>query len=228
MAVVDNESQEVTMRLRTLFCILVMMVALPMAVVAQDGGEFSQEDARDMAFSKLSEDKQKAVIAMLKKLMDDSMSEAEESIREDGSLVPFGYVSNAAGEGQFIRLSDDKEVRAEVAAHAVQKAIVSNAYRGNLVASAVYLTMGAPDQLGKEIESKLEASIEGDREIGDVRFLMVELQHLGGLGMVMTVPYWQTDGKWVFGDPVQKKVDPELHLTVQKTFQRAAQSQGGG
>jgi len=31
-----------------------------------------------------------------------------------------------------------------------------------------------------------------------VRFLMVELQHLGGLGLLMTVPYWESDeGKWV-------------------------------
>lgn len=225
MAVVDNESQEVTMRLRALFCILVMMITLPMAGVAQESSEgFSQEDARDMAFSKLPENKQKAVIAMLKKLMDESISEAENSIRENGSMVPFGYVSNAAGQGQFLRLSEDKKVRAEVAAHAVQKAIVTNAFRGNLVASALYLTMNAPKGLGAEIEKKLESSIKGDRNIDDVRFLMVELQHLGGLGLVMTVPYWQADGEWFFGDPVQKRVDPELHLKVKKTFRKAAKS----
>lgn len=214
------------MRLRTLFYSFVLLLALPLAAPAQaqeGGDDFSQEDARDMAFSKLSEDKQKAVIAMLKKIMDDSISEAEDSIRENGSMVPFGYVTNSAGKGQFIRLSEDKEVRAEVAAHAVQKAIVTNAYRGNLVASALYLTMGTPDKLGNEIKEKLEASIKGDRSVEDVRFLMVELQHLGGLGMVMTVPYWKTEDKWVFGDPVQKKVAPELHRTVQKTFKRAAQ-----
>lgn len=217
------------MRLRTLFCVLVMMVALPVAGLAQESdGDFTQEDARDMAFSKLSEDKQKAVIAMLKKLMDESMSEAEDSIRENGSMVPFGYVSNAAGEGQFIRLSEDRKVRAEVAAHAVQKAIVTNAFRGNLVASALYLTMSAPEGLGSEIEKKLESSIDGDRDIDDVRFLMVELQHLGGLGLVMTVPYWQADGEWFFGDPVQKRVDPELHQRVRNTFRKAAQSKQEG
>lgn len=217
------------MRLRTLFCLFIMMIFLPMAAVAQDsGGDFTQDDARDMAFNKLSEDKQKAVIAMLKKLMDDSISEAEKSIRENGSLVPFGYVSNAVGEGQFMRLSKDKEVRAGVAAHAVQKAIVSNAFRGNLVASALYMTMDAPDKLGKKIENKIEESIKGKRNVDDVRFLMVELQHLGGFGMVMTVPYWQNNGEWVFGESIQKKVDPELHLAVRKTFRQAAQGQEGG
>lgn len=216
------------MRLSTLFFALIMTAFLAPPVAAQDGGgDFSQQDAKEMVFSKLPVEKQKTVVAMLKKIMDDSMDEAEKSIRENGSLMPFGYVVNSAGEGQFLRLGEDQKVSPEYAAHGIQKAIITNAYRGDLVASALYLAMGAPKGLGNDIREKLETSIKGDRSIEDVRFLMVELQHLGGLGMVMTVPYWRMEEQWHFGEPVQKRVSPELHNTVQKTFRRAAKKQGG-
>ncbi len=211
--------------LRILVRALIVSAFLPLAATAQDSGEsFSQQDARDMAFSKLSEDKQKSVIAMLKKLMDDSMKEAESSIRENGSLMPFGYVANAQGKGQFLRIDESQSIKPGYAVHAVQKAIITNAYKGNLIASALYMTAAAPDALGQDIRKELEASIGDGRRVEDVRFLMVELQHLGGLGLVMTVPYWQVDGEWRFGDPVQKRVEPELHRAVRNTFQRIEQS----
>lgn len=215
------------MKFRNLVLALLLGAALPVTALAQEGGEeFTQEDAKDMAFSKLSEDKQKAVIAMLKKLMDESIGEAEKSIKEDGAMVPFGYVANAQGEGQFLRLDDKQDIRAEVAAHAIQKAIVTNAFRGNLVASALYLTMGKPEGMS-DVEEELEESIGDDREIEDVRFLMVELQHLGGIGLVSTIPYWKQDGEWVFGEAVQKQVEPELHTVVRETFRNAAEKQQG-
>ena len=211
--------------LRILVRALILSAFLPLAVMAQDSEEdFTRQDAKDMAFSKLSDDKQKAVIAMLKKLMNDSIKEAESSIRENGALIPFGYVSNAQGQGQFLRIDESQSIKPEYAAHAVQKAIITNAYKGNLIASALYMTAAVPDSLGEDIQKELTASIGNGRSIDDVRFLMVELQHLGGLGLVMTVPYWQVDGEWRFGDPVQKRVAPELHKAVRNTFQRIEQS----
>jgi len=42
--------------------------------------------------------------------------------------------------------------------------------------------MGLPEGLEEETRKKLESSIKGDRELGDVRFLMVELQTSGRIG----------------------------------------------
>ncbi len=211
------------MKVLTLIAVLFMMMLVPATASAE---EFTQEDARDMAFGQLDEEKQKAVLAMLQKMLDTGLEEAEELIREEGSFVPFAYVMNPQGEGQFLRLSDDQEMRAEVAAHAVQRAIVTNAFQGNLVASSVFLTMEAPRDGMEELEGDLEEELGDDRELDDVRFLMVEQQHLGGLGLVSAVPYWQDGGEWHFGEPQQQQVDPELHNVVQRTFQEAAEEQG--
>jgi len=41
-------------------------------------------------------------------------------------------------------------MKAEVAAHAIQKSILTNAVRGQLAASAIFLTMGLPEGLEEE------------------------------------------------------------------------------
>ena len=98
-----------------------------------------------------------------------------------------------------------------------------------MAASGLFLTMGAPEGLDKETRRKLEESIQGDRGVEDVRFLMVELQHLGGLGLLMTVPYWQkNDGKWVFGEAASQKIDPTLQQTVRRKIRRAMERQKSG
>lgn len=212
------------MTFRSVFLAIVIAGFIATGAVAQD--EFTQKDARDMAFSEMSEDKQKQVIAMLKKLMKDSKGKAEESIRENGSIVPYGYVLNPQGEGQFLHMDPEQKLKAEVTAHAIQKSILTNAVRGNLVASGLYMTMGMPRGLEKETREKLEESLEGDRTLEDVRFLLVELQHLGGLGLVTTIPYWKDDeDKWVFGEPAQQKVEPSLQSSVQNQIQKAAERQ---
>ena len=197
---------------------------------AQDAG-MTQQETKEMAFGQLSEEKQKQVIAMLKKIFKEAKGKAEESIRENGSMVPYGYAANHQGQGQFLHINPEQKVEAEVAAHAIQKSILTNAVRGKLAASGMFLTMGVPKGLKEKTREKLRASIKGDRGLDDVRFLMVELQHLGGLGLLMSVPYWQNDDNtWVFGKPVSQQVSPELQSSVQRVMRKAAQqqrSQGG-
>jgi len=120
-------------------------------------------------------------------------------------------------------------MRAEVAAHAVQKTIITNALRGNLAASGLFMTMALPEGLKEKTQKQLEESIEGDRGIDDVRFLMVELQHLGGLGLLMSVPYWKNnEEEWIFGEPVSQQVEPQLQMSVQRMMRKAAQQQKSG
>lgn len=219
------------MKLKSIgMALLIAGALIAVEAPAQEEG-MTQQKAKEMAFGQLSEDKQKQVIAMLKKVFKDAKGKGEKSIRENGSMVPYGYAANNQGKGQFLHIDPEQEMRAEVAAHAIQKTIITNAVRGQLAASGLFMTMGSPSRLDEETEKKLNESIEGDRGIDDVRFLMVELQHLGGLGLLMTVPYWQNDEeKWVFGDPVSQQVPPELQRSVQRIMRKAAekQSSGGG
>lgn len=209
---------------------LVILTLMPFAAVAQEGGKALEEQStRQMAFGQLSEKQQKMVVAMLKKLFKEGKVKAEESIRENGSFVPYGYVLNNQADGQFLHINPEQRMKAEVAAHAVQKTIVTNALRGNLAASGLFMTMALPEGMKEETRQKLEQSVRGDRGLEDVRFLMVELQHLGGLGLLMSVPYWKnSDDKWVFGDPVSQQVEPQLQSTVQRMMRRAAQQQSNG
>lgn len=209
---------------------LVILALMPLAAVAQEGGKALEEQStKQMAFGQLSEKQQKMVVAMLKKLFKEGKVKAEESIRENGSFVPYGYVLNNQADGQFLHINPEQRMKAEVAAHAVQKTIVTNALRGNLAASGLFMTMALPQGMKEETRQKLEQSVRGDRGLDDVRFLMVELQHLGGLGLLMSVPYWKnSDDKWVFGEPVSQQVEPQLQSTVQRMMRRAAQQQSNG
>jgi len=218
------------MKLKNILLALLIGVLISVEVPAQEAG-MTQKETRNMAFGQMSEAKHKQVIAMLKKIYKEAKGKAEKSIRKNGSMIPYGYAANNQGDGQFLHIDPEQKMKAEVAAHAIQKSILTNAVRGQLAASAIFLTMGLPEGLEEETRKKLESSIKGDRELGDVRFLMVELQHLGGLGLLMTVPYWESDeGKWVFGKPVSQQVPPELQKSVQRILRKAAQqkrSQGG-
>ena len=207
---------------------LALLVAGSLVAVeapAQDAG-MTQQETKEMAFGQLSEKQQKQVIAMLKKIFKEGKVKAEESVRENGSFVPYGYVANKQGQGQFLHINPDQKMRAEIAAHAVQKTIITNALRGDLAASALFMTAKMPQGIEDDTEKKLEESIKGDRSIEDVRFLMVELQHLGGLGLLMSVPYWKdSEDKWVFGNPVSQQINPVLQSTVRRMIRKAAQKQ---
>lgn len=206
---------------------LILMMLVPAAGVAQEGAEgLEQQSSKQMAFGQLSKEQQKLVVAMLKKLFKEGKVKAEKSIRENGSFVPYAYVSNHKGEGQFLHIDPEQQMRAEVAAHAVQKTIVTNALRGNLAASGLFMTSKMPQGVEEKTRQELAESIKGDRSIEDVRFLMVELQHLGGLGLLMSVPYWQNDaGKWVFGTPISQQINAELQATVKRIMRKAAKQQ---
>lgn len=205
---------------RKMILTVMLLSLMPFTTLAQDGGQaLEQQSAKEMAFGQLSEKQQKLVVGMLKKLFKEGKVKAEESIRESGSFVPYGYVLNNQADGQFLHINPEQKMKAEVAAHAVQKTIVTNALRGNLAASGLFMTMALPDGLNEKTREQLEDAIKGGRGVDDVRFLMVELQHLGGLGMLMSVPYWKNgEGQWVFGDAVSQQVTPELHRTVRQVM----------
>ena len=218
------------MKLKKIVLALLIGALIPVHAQAQEEQEgMTQQETKKMAFGRLSEEKQKQVIAMLKKIFQEAKGKAEKSIRENGEMVPYGYAANLQGKGQFLHIDPEQKLKAEMAAHAIQKSILTNAVRGDLAASAIFLTMGMPKGLDQKAKEKLKTSIKGDRELEDVRFLMVELQHLGGLGLLMMVPYWQeNEGKWVFGEPVSQQVGAELQKSVQRVMRRAAQQQQTG
>ncbi|MEQ6884914.1 hypothetical protein [Salicola sp. Rm-C-2C1-2] len=213
--------------LRTLICTVMILMLLPAAGSAQEAGKsLEQQNSKEMAFGQLSEKQQKLVVGMLKKLFKEGKVKAEDSIRDNGSFVPYAYVANHQGKGQFLHIDPEQEMRAEVAAHAVQKTIVTNALRGDLAASGLFMTSKMPQGIKEKTKQELAESIKGDRSIEDVRFLMVELQHLGGLGLLMSVPYWENDeDKWVFGKPISQQINAELQATVQNMMRKAAQKQ---
>ncbi|MDX1588617.1 MAG: hypothetical protein R3296_06740 [Oleiphilaceae bacterium] len=183
------------------------------------------ENASDRVFMSLSEKQQATVAAYLGRLLEESIGRAEQKIREQGSFVPFAYVGDRKGEGRFFKLSDDEKISAEVAAHSIQRGIVQSALKGDLVASVFYMTADGPEKLGK-LRGDLEEGLEADQNLEDLRFLMVELQHLAGLSLLHVVPYWRNDGEWVFGKPQQRKVDPRLHQLVRTTIREYQQQQG--
>lgn len=213
--------------LRTLICTVMILMLLPAAGWAQEAGKsLEQQNSKEMAFGQLSEKQQKLVVGMLKKLFKEGKVKAEDSIRDNGSFVPYAYVTNHQGKGQFLHIDPEQEMRAEVAAHAVQKTIVTNALRGDLAASGLFMTSKMPQGIKEKTKQELAESIKGDRSIEDVRFLMVELQHLGGLGLLMSVPYWESDeDKWVFGKPISQQINAELQATIQRMMRKAAQKQ---
>lgn len=185
---------------------------------AQGDESLGTEDAKDMAFMSLTEEQRASVSAYLGHLLEESISRAEKKIRDEGSFVPFAYIGDRQGEGRFLQLPEDERVSAEVAAHGVQKAIVKTALDGDLIASIFYMTAEGPEQLGA-MRDKVEDGLEEGQDIQEVRFLMVELQHIAGLSLVHVVPYWRSEGEWVFGEPVQRQVDPRLHQLVRNTIE---------
>lgn len=207
----------------------IMMIALllgPLGAAAVLADEFTQQDAEEMAFQELGEQEQKAALAMLQGVMEESLDEAEKQIREQGGVVPFAYVMNNAGQGQFLRFSEDEQVPAELAAQTLERAIVRSAFQGNLVASAMYITAPGTDELGDEMEGDIAEDLEGSRSLSDVNFLIAEAQHLAGISVIHVTPYWENDeGEWVFGESHQATVEPRLSQLVQRTFEQARQRQ---
>lgn len=185
---------------------------------AQGDESLDTKDAKDMAFMSLTEEQRAGVSAYLGHLLEESISRAEKKIRDQGSFVPFAYIGDRQGEGRFLQLPEDERFTAEVAAHGVQKAIVKTALDGDLVASIFYMTVDGPEQLGA-MRGKVEEGLEEGQDIQDLRFLMVELQHLAGLSLVHVVPYWRSEGEWVFGKPQQRQVEPRLHQLVRNTIE---------
>ena len=204
--------------------IALLVALLSAATVKAD--DFTQDDAHDMAFQELEGEQQKAALGMLQTLMDESLEDAEKTIREKGGVVPFAYVMNNAGEGQFLRFSEEEEIPAEVAAQTLEQAIVRSAFEGNLVASAMYVTAPGTDDLEEEIEEDISEDLGDERSLADVNFLIAEAQHLAGISIIHVTPYWENeDGEWVFGNSQQTTVEPRLAQLVQRTFEEAQQRQ---
>ena len=213
------------MKVITLIAVLFTMM-LVSATAAAD--EFTEDDAEDMAFEQLDGEEQKAVLATLQKALDDSIEEAEDKIREDGQMLPFGYALNAAGEGQFLRLDHEEgEIPAGQAAQGIQRSIAESAIAGNLVGSLLYVTMASPAEMGEMGE---ELMAELDEELEDARMLLVEMQHLAGVGALTAVPYWQSEdeGAWVFGEPQQTQVEPRLRQLVQDYYRQRREAAEAG
>ena len=211
---------------KSVFVLILLLLGSPMALASE---EFTEEDAEEMAFETLTEEEKKVVLATLQKAVDESIQEAEERIREGGQMLPFGYAINAAGEGQFLRLDHaEGEVGAAEAAQGIQRAIAEAAIAGNLTGSLLYVTMASPAEMG-EVGEELMAEL--DEDMRDARMLVVEMQHLAGVGAITAVPYWKSeDGEsWVFGKPHQTRVDPRLRQLVQGYYREAAAAaQSGG
>ena len=186
--------------------------------------EVSREEVKDIVFESLSEDEQIAAAAQLQALADESLPRAEQMIKEDGGLVPFAYLGSHGGEGQYAWFDDSQQVQPEVAAQAVQRAIIEGAFKGNLAASVLYMTSAAPEGLDAAARERLGDKVDDDLSFEDMRFLIVEMQHLAGLGILKIIPYWEEDGEWVFGPSQEQQIDPTLHLTVRQAIQQAQQS----
>lgn len=200
------------------FMISVLFAGFSMAEGTRE--DFTEEDLLNMAFDELSDEEKAAVVKNLQNLADESIERAEEKIREQGGLVPFAYLGDYEGEGQFAWFNHDEPVQPEVAASAIQRSVVQAAFQGNLVASVLYMTSGTPRGVDQETREEIEGQLTDEVSFDDLRFLIIEMQHLAGLGIMKVVPYWREDGEWVFGASEEQRVSPELHRLVRQTFQR--------
>lgn len=167
-------------------------------------------------FRELSKDHRQLVLGQLQQLLASSLENAKESIRRNGELMPFAYVGDFQAKGRYVRLEEQEQVAPEVALIAVQRAVVKAAVDGTLAGSLLYATTKGTEQLTAELEERFANKLSGiEKTLTDVRFLLIEMQHVAGLGILHVIPYWRSDSGWEIGGALQQTVEPRLHQLVQ-------------
>ncbi|MDC0661519.1 hypothetical protein [Marinobacter sp. SS21] len=204
---------------------LLALLALANLAVASPG----EDSARTTVFRSISESEREVVLGNLQHLLESSIDEALEQIRRQGGIRPFAYIGDYEGGGRFIRLSSEQQIPPDVAAHAIQKTVVQGALEGTLIASLLYITTDSSPSLTEELLSRFQEQLTAEgRDIAHVRYLLIEMQHLAGLGLLHVVPYWQENGEWRVGNAVQQVIEPRLHDLVKSTLGIGTASQNPG
>lgn len=193
--------------LRTLVALFMAMSMAAPLNAATDGASL---------FRELSKDHRQLVLGQLQQLLVSSLESAKEQIRRNGELKPFAYVGDFHAKGRYVRLEEQAQVAPEVALIAVQRAVVKAAVDGTLAASLLYATTMGTEHLTAELEERFANKLSGiEKTLTDVRFLLIEMQHVAGLGILHVIPYWRSDSGWEIGGALQQTVEPRLHQLVQ-------------
>ena len=204
-------------KFRILAVLITLLVASPMLQAAEDEG---QSRAEATVFQTLTEDERKVVLGNLQNLLSSSIDAALTQIHQQGGVKPFAYIGDYEGQGRFLRFSEDQAVPPDVAVHAIQRSVVKAATDGTLAASLLYITTGGSDHLSNDTLAQFRAEEEADgRTLEDLRYLLIEMQHLAGLGILHVVPYWREGEEWQVGGAIQQVIEPRLHDLVKARLQ---------
>lgn len=208
---------------------LILSLSAIVAMNAHSQEDFTPSDpgsdARTAVFQALTKEQREGVLAQLQQLLSASIDEAKEKIREDGEFRPFAYVGDFEGEGRFVRLSGDQEVPADLALVAIQRMAVNAALDGTLAANLLYVSAKGSGQLTDELKGRFAESLSAnDRKLSDVRFLLIEMQHVAGLGILHVVPYWRNGEGWEIGGALQQTIEPRLHQLVKARLEKESGS----
>ena len=167
------------------------------------------------SFKQLDEEHRELVLGQLQQLLGASIEKAKQEIRKNGQLKPFAYVGDFEATGRYVRLGEDQQVRQEVALVAIQRAVVSAAVDGTLAASLLYVSAKDAGQLTDNLKERFVSELsEKDKKLDDVRFLLIEMQHVAGLGILHVIPYWKSGDTWEVGGALQQTIEPRLHQVV--------------
>lgn len=167
------------------------------------------------SFKQLDEKHRELVLGQLQQLLGASIEKAKQEIRDKGQLRPFAYVGDFKATGRYVRLGEDQQVRPEVALVAIQRAVVSAAVDGTLAASLLYVSATDAGQLTDGLKERFASELsENNKKLQDVRFLLIEMQHVAGLGILHVIPYWKSGDVWKVGGALQQTIEPRLHQVV--------------
>ncbi|MCH8498006.1 MAG: hypothetical protein LAT63_05985 [Marinobacter sp.] len=205
--------QKKTMRRLIPLCLMAVVSLLlhaPNLATAADNP--NPEAAR---FITLQQAEREAVLAQLQQSLQASFTTAKEQIEEQGELRPFAYVSDFQAQGRFLRLDPSQTITADTALVTLQQVIADSAVNGGIAASLLYVSASDAGALTQQLEALL-AEHEDTRAVDpkDLRFLLVEMQHVAGLGLLQIVPYWPSTDGWTLGSPIQHTIQPQLHHLV--------------
>lgn len=199
----------------TLLTMTVLAACFSLQVHGQQASVADAGQAETEAFKQLDKEQREVVLGQLQQLLSSSIETAKSGIREHGEIRPFAYVGDFQANGRFVRLNEDQEVPADLALTAIQRMVVNAAVDGTLAASLLYVTAEGSGQLTEDLKSRFEESLSrSDRDIEDVRFLLIEMQHVAGLGILHVVPYWKSGNEWEIGGALQQTIGPRLHQVV--------------
>ena len=166
-------------------------------------------------FVSLQQAEREAVLAQLQQSLQASFATAKTQIEQQGELRPFAYVSDFQAQGRFLRLNESQVVSADTALLTLQQVIADSAVNGAIAASLLYVSASDAGALTHQLEGLL-AKHQDTQGIDpqDLRFLLVEMQHIAGLGLLQIVPYWPSADGWTLGSPIQHTIQPQLHRLV--------------